>query len=61
LLSRFAAPLALIGAAIAGWVTHRAGTPGPIGLTPSLSGLVILTWEDVWRSFAKALLFRSYL
>lgn len=51
-----AAPLVLIGAAVAGWATHSVGTPGPIGLTPGLPGLVIPTWADVWRSLEIAVL-----
>jgi MFS superfamily sulfate permease-like transporter len=60
LLSRIprcpAAPLVLIGAAIAGWATHSAGTPGRIGFTPSLPAIVIPTWADVWRSLEIAVI-----
>jgi MFS superfamily sulfate permease-like transporter len=50
------APITLVTAAAAGWLTNSGALPGEIGLTLAAPQLVIPSWPDVWRSFEIAVI-----
>jgi MFS superfamily sulfate permease-like transporter len=50
------APVVLIGAALAGWLTNGAPAVHPVAFGLSVPRLVIPTWPDIWEGFTVAVI-----